>query len=214
MTIHRRITVMVVDDHPALRQGIIRMLRFEPDMDVVAEATHGRQAVALWPNHRPDVTLVDLMMPLMDGVETLERIRRIDPRARVLIFSSSESAADAARAEQAGACGYVTKEADAAAIVAAIREARAGGRHIRCGRLVGDPAAEIVQLTPREADVLALLRTGASNADIGRRLSISGVTVKTHIRGLMAKLDAPDRTAVVARAFDLGLLKAAPPERR
>jgi len=214
MTIQCRISVMVVDDHPVLRQGLTQLLRLEPDIDVVAEAAHGRQAMALWPAHRPDVTLIDLMMPMMDGVETLEHIRRIDPRARVLILSSSESAADAARAERAGACGYLTKEVDAAAIAAAIREVRAGGRRIRRGRLVGGPAAELVQLTAREADVLGLLRTGASNADIGRQLSISELTVKTHIRGLMTKLNVPDRTAVVARAFDLGLLKVTGPARR
>lgn len=207
MTLRRKTTVMLVDDHTVLRQGLSRLLRLEPDIDVVAEAAHGRQAVAMWPSSRPDVTLVDLMMPLMDGVETVAQIRRIDPRARIVMLSSSEAFADAARAERAGACGYVTKDCDAAEITAAIREAQAGRRGIRRGRLVPGAAAP-VRLTSRETDVLALLRGGASNADIGRRLGVSEVTVKTHVRALMLKLEATDRAGVVGRAFDLGLLKA------
>ena len=208
MTGERTIRVMVVDDHPVLRQGLTRLLRLESDIAVVAEAASGRQAVAQWQDCRPDVALVDLMMPVMDGVETTERIRRLDPQARVVILSSSESAMDAARADRAGARGYLTKEVDAKEIAMAIREAHAGRVKVRRGRLHGPARIADDLLTDRESEVLAQLRTGASNAQIGRALAISELTVKTHIRSLMTKLQVTDRTGVVARAFDLGLLKA------
>lgn len=206
---HRPIRVLLVDDHPVLRQGLGRLLRLEGDIAVVAEAASGRQAVEEWRQHRPDVALVDLLMPVMDGVQTVELIRGIDGSARIVILTSSQSTSDATRAERAGACGYVTKECDAREIAAAVREAAAGKTRIRRGRLLGPSGPATGLPTARETDVLLLLRQGASNAEIGRRLAISELTVKTHIRGLMNKLQAADRTAVVARAFDLGLLKAA-----
>ena len=164
--------------------------------------------MAEWTASRPDVALVDLLMPVMDGAETIARIRRADPTARALILSSSESAMDAERAERAGACGYLTKESDAREIAAAIREVHAGRTGVRRGCLRGPACAADDMLTPRETEVLALLRQGASNAQIGRALAISELTVKSHIRSLMDKLEASDRTGVVGRAFDLGLLKA------
>lgn len=205
----RPIRVMVIDDHPVLRQGLTRLLRLEGDIAVVAEASSGRQALSEWQRHRPHVALVDLLMPVMDGVETAERIQQLDESARILILSSSESAMDAARAERAGARGYLTKECDSKEIAEAIRAVMAGQTQVRRGRLLGPEAAAPDLLTPRESEVLTLLRKGASNAEIGRALEISELTVKTHIRSLMDKLQASDRTAVVARAFDLGILKAA-----
>ena len=205
---HHAIRVMVVDDHPVLRSGLARLLGLERDIAVVAEASSGKQAVAEWTASRPDVALVDLLMPVMDGAETIARIRRGDPTARALILSSSESAMDADRAERAGACGYLTKESDAREIAAAIREVHAGRTGVRRGCLRGPARAADDMLTARETEVLALLRQGASNAQIGRALAISELTVKSHIRSMMEKLQASDRTGVVGRAFDLGLLKA------
>jgi two-component system, NarL family, response regulator len=207
MTKQPRIRVMVVDDHPVLRSGLTRLLGLEPDISVVAEASSGKQAVAEWKASRPDVALVDLLMPVLDGAETIARIRGIDPAARTLVLSSSESAMDAARVERAGACGYLTKESDAADIAAAIREVHAGRTKVRRGCLRG-PVCAADMLTARESEVLALLQNGASNARIGEALAISELTVKTHVRSMMDKLQASDRTALVARAFDLGLLKA------
>ncbi|MFM8633898.1 MAG: response regulator [Planctomycetia bacterium] len=204
----RAIRVMVVDDHPVLRSGLARLLGLERDIAVVAEASSGKQAVAEWSTCRPDVALVDLLMPVMDGAETITRIRRVDPAARALVLSSSESAIDAARAERAGACGYLTKESDAREIAAAIREVHAGRTGVRRGCLRGPASAADGGLTARETEVLSLLRQGASNAQIGRALAISELTVKSHIRSMMEKLQASDRTGVVGRAFDLGLLKA------
>ena len=179
---HHAIRVMVVDDHPVLRSGLARLLGLERDIAVVAEASNGKQAVAEWTASRPDVALVDLLMPVMDGAETIARIRRADPTARALILSSSESAMDADRAERAGACGYLTKESDAREIAAAIREVHAGRTGVRRGCLRGPARTADGMLTPRETEVLALLRKGASNAQIGRALAISELTVKSHIR--------------------------------
>jgi DNA-binding NarL/FixJ family response regulator len=208
-TTQRPIRVMVVDDHPVLRSGLARLLGLERDIAVIAEASSGKQAVAEWNACRPDVALVDLLMPVMDGAETIARIRRLDPDARALVLSSSESTIDAARSERAGACGYLTKESDARDIAEAIREVFAGHTGVRRGSLRGPASGVEGILTSRESEVLALLREGASNAAIGRKLAISELTVKSHIRSMMDKLQATDRTALVARAFDLGLLKAA-----
>lgn len=201
------IRVMVVDDHPVLRSGLASLLALEPDLSIVAEFGNGADAVRLWKTSRPDVAIVDLWMPVMDGEQTLQGILRVDPAARVLMLSSSESAADAARLDRAGARGFLTKGADAKQIAAAIREAHAGQRGVRRGRLRGAAFQGENALSPRETDVLALLRQGASNAQIAQRLAITEATVKVHMASLMEKLHAADRAGVVARAFDLGLLR-------
>ena len=202
-----KIRVMVVDDHPVLRSGLASLLALEEDLAIVAELGGGADAVRLWKTARPDVALVDLWMPVMDGEQTLQAILKVDPVARVLILSSSESAADAARMERAGARGFLTKGADAKQIADAIRQAHAGERGVRRGLLRGAAFLAEEALSPRETDVLALLRQGASNAQIAQRLAISEATVKSHMASLMEKLHAADRAGVVARAFDLGLLR-------
>lgn len=200
------IRVLLVDDHPVLRSGLARVLAMEEGLEVVEAASSGADAVVAWSRHRPDVGVIDLFMPVMDGVETVMQIRKIDPAARLLMLSSSEHAVDATRAEQAGACGYLTKQADAEAIATAIRAAHAGDARIRVGRLLG-PAAPA--LSPREMEVLVLLKDGRSNEEIGAVLGISDQTVKTHLRGLREKLGAADRAGAVGKAFELGLLKPA-----
>jgi two-component system NarL family response regulator len=200
------IRVLLVDDHPVLRSGLTRIISMERGLQVVEAASSGADAVIAWKQHKPDVGVIDLFMPVMDGVETILSIRRIDPEARLLMLSSSEHAIDATRAEQAGACGYLTKQADAETIATAIRQAHAGGQRIRAGRLLG-PAAP--KLSPREMEVLALLKDGRSNEEIGEQLGISDQTVKTHLRALREKLGAADRAGAVGKAFELGLLKPA-----
>ena len=201
------IRVMVVDDHPVLRSGLASLLSLEHDLAIVAELGSGADAERQWRTSRPDVALVDLWMPVMDGEQTLHAILKVDPLARVLILSSSENAADAARLEQAGARGFLTKGADAKQIAEAIRQAHAGEQGVRRGHLRGAAFPAEGALSPRETEVLALLRQGASNAQIAQRLAITEATVKSHMASLMEKLHAPHRAGVVARAFDLGLLR-------
>jgi RNA polymerase sigma factor (sigma-70 family) len=205
-TAQSTIRVLLVDDHPVLRSGLARIISMERGLQVVEAVSSGADAVVAWRRHKPDVGVIDLFMPVMDGVETILRIRRIDPQARLLMLSSSEHAVDATRAEQAGACGYLTKQADAEAIATAIRQAHAGGQRIRVGRLLG-PAAPT--LSPREMEVVVLLKDGRSNEEIAERLGISDQTVKTHLRALREKLGAADRAGAVGKAFELGLLKPA-----
>lgn len=199
------IGVMLVDDHAVVRSGLANLIGLEPDLRVVAQADNGPAAVELWRRHRPDVGVIDVLMTGIDGIETLRRIRRIDPQARVVMLTSSEVVADAIRAEEAGAAAYLTKHLDHDRILDVIREVHAGRAGIRLGVRRGSrPLAE--PLSAREITVLKLMREGESNAEIGRRLGIAERTVKSHITHMLLKLGATDRTSAVARGFDLGLL--------
>ena len=202
------IRLLIVDDHPVLRAGLANLLQLESDFEVIGQAGSGEAAVRVWEGLRPDVCLLDLSMPGIGGLESLRRILAIAADARVLVLTSSESAADASLALQAGACGYLTKNVEHAEIVSTIREVHAGTRGIRRGTPaeISSPASAI--LSPREFDVLHLLRRGSSNLAIGRALGITERTVKAHVMAIMEKLDAPDRAGAVAKGFDLGLLKA------
>jgi DNA-binding NarL/FixJ family response regulator len=200
------IGVMIVDDHAVVRSGLANLIGLEPDMRVVAQAESGAAAIELWRRHRPDVGVIDVLMTGLDGIETLRRIRRIDPRARVVMLTSSEVAADAIRAEEAGAAAYLTKHLDHDRILDVIREVHAGHVGIRLGVRRGGAAPLAEPLSAREITVLKLMREGESNAEIGRRLGIAESTVKRHITHMLLKLGASDRTSAVARGFDLGLL--------
>ena len=202
------IRLLIVDDHPVLRAGLANLLQLESDFDMVGQAGSGEAAVRLWESLRPDVCLLDLSMPGMGGLESLRRILGIAANARILVLTSSESAADASLALHAGAWGYLTKNVEHAEIVSTIRQAHAGTRGICRGvsAAITTPASAI--LSPREFDVLHLLRRGSSNLEIGRTLGITERTVKAHVMAIMEKLDAPDRAGAVAKGFDLGILKA------
>jgi DNA-binding NarL/FixJ family response regulator len=200
------ITVMLVDDHAVVRSGLANLIGLEPDLRVVAQADNGAAAIELWRRHRPDVGVIDVLMTGLDGIETLRRIRLIDPRARVVMLTSSEVVADAIRAEEAGAAAYLTKHLDHDRILDVIREVHAGRAGIRLGVRRGGPAPLAEPLSAREITVLKLMREGESNAEIGRRLGIAESTVKRHITHMLLKLGATDRTSAVARGFDLGLL--------
>ena len=202
------IRLLIVDDHPVLRAGLANLLQLESDFEVVGQAGSGEAAVRLWESVRPDVCLLDLSMPGIGGLESLRRILGIAANARILVLTSSESAADANAALQAGACGYLTKNVEHAEIVSTIREAHAGTRGICRGVSVAITTSAPAILTPREFDVLHLLRRGNSNLEIGRALGITERTVKAHVMAIMEKLDAPDRAGAVAKGFDLGILKA------
>ncbi len=203
------IRLILIDDHVVLRAGLANVLSFEPGMRVVAEGDDGAAAIALWRQHHPDVMLLDLCMPGIDGVETLQRLRREFPAARVLILTSSEAPEEVRHALAAGACGYVTKTIHPAELMAAIRKVHAGGQVI--GQAVAAQMAveqEGGVISRRELETLGLVRQGFTNAEIGRLMGVSENTAKAHVKALLSKLQAADRAEAVARGFERGLLKA------
>ncbi len=203
-----RIRLLLVDDHVVLRAGLANVLSFEPGMQVVAQGSDGEAAIDLWRKHEPDVMLLDLCMPGIDGVETLQRLRREFPAARVLILTSSEAPEEVRHAIAAGACGYVTKTIHPAELMAAIRKVHAGGQVI--GQAVAAQMAAEQEggiISRRELETLGFVRQGFTNAEIGRLMGVSENTAKAHIRALLVKLQASDRAEAVARGFERGLLK-------
>jgi DNA-binding NarL/FixJ family response regulator len=203
------IRLILVDDHVVLRAGLANVLSFEPGMAVVAQGDSGEAAVELWRQHRPDVMLLDLCMPGIDGVETLQRLRAEFPAARVLILTSSEAPEEVRHALAAGASGFVTKTIHPADLMAAIRQVHAGGQVI--GQAVAAQLATEQQggtISRRELETLGLVRQGFTNAEIGRLMGVSENTAKAHVRSLLTKLQAADRAEAVARGFERGLLKA------
>ena len=200
------IRVLLVDDHAMIRAGLANLLAAADGFAVVAEAGDGRMAARLWRQHRPDVCLLDLKMPGVDGCDSLRLIRDIDPKARVLILTSSESAADMAKALAAGADGYVTKHGGRDELMSAIRLVHKGGRPVSRQTILGASAVgEDVSLSKREREVLGFLREGLTNLEIADLLGITSHGVKKRVASLLAKLGATDRAQAVARAYDRGL---------
>jgi DNA-binding NarL/FixJ family response regulator len=204
------ITIMLVDDHPVVREGLRGMLEAEPDLSVVGEAGSGAEAVALARVARPDVILMDLRMPGTDGVWATERILAETKRSKVVVLTTYETDADILRAVEAGAAGYLLKDATRAELAGAIRAAARGetvlapsvaGRLVRQVRQPAGPS-----LSAREIEVLSLVAKGMTNAEIGAALHISEATVKTHLLRAFGKLDVSDRTAAVTTAMARGLL--------
>ena len=207
------IRILLVDDHYLVRRGIRTILSEASDIEVVAEAENGRQAIAEFHAHRPDVTLMDVRMPGMDGPEAVELIVRAHPTARIIILSTYDTEEDIHRAMRAGAKGYLLKEADAREMLYAIRKVHAGLRHlapIASEKLAARAITE--ELTERQIEVLRLLVQGATNADLAIALGVSDSTVRTHLREIFEKLHAKDRTeaAYLARIFHTTILKTVP----
>jgi DNA-binding NarL/FixJ family response regulator len=204
------LTVLLVDDHPVVRVGLRGMLAAAPDIEVVGEAGSGNEAVVLAGTLAPDVVLMDLRMPEVDGVTATERIRAVRPSTRVVVLTTYDTDTDILRAIEAGAAGYLLKDASLDTLADAVRAAARGETVLAppvAARLVDrmrTPTGET--LTPRETEVLSLVARGLSNADIGRTLYIGGATVKTHLLRIFAKLDVNDRTAAVTVAMSRGLL--------
>jgi len=202
------IRLLLVDDHPIMRAGLANVLNLEPGLVVVAQADDGESALTLWREHQPDVALLDLSLSGFDGIETLRRLRVDFPKARVLMLTSSEAQEDVRHALKAGAFGYVTKNARATELIAAIRSVHAGQQHL--SESIMRRLAEVddhSQLSRREVEVLSLVRQGFTNAEIGRLLGVSERTARFHVEVIMRKLDASDRAAAVARGFETGVLK-------
>ncbi|OLF09314.1 DNA-binding response regulator [Actinophytocola xinjiangensis] len=205
------IRIMLVDDHPVVREGLRGMLESEPDLTVVGEAGSGEEAVALARAVTSDVILMDLRMPGLDGVGATARILAESDRARVVVLTTYETDADILRAVEAGAAGYLLKDASRAELAGAVRAAARGETVLApsvAGRLVHQVRRPAQQtLSAREVEVLALVARGLTNADIGRTLHISEATVKTHLLRTFGKLGVSDRTAAVTTAMAQGLLR-------
>ena len=203
-----RIRVLCVDDHRIVREGIALMIGREPDMTVVGCAATGEESVALFREHRPDITLMDLQLGSMSGVEAIRVIRLEDPAARVIVLTMSRADEDVYRALEAGAATYLLKDTAFEDLVHTVREVHAG-RHpeispdmkaqleVRAGRPV---------LTPREMQVIELVRRGLRNREIAASLGISEETVQSHVKNILAKLEVADRTAAIDVALRRGII--------
>jgi len=202
-----KIRIMVVEDHHVVRQGLVALLNTVPDMRVVAEGADGKQAVDLFRRHEPDVTLMDLRMPTMSGVDAVIEIRRNFPAARIIVLTTFDGDEDIYRALQAGARAYLLKGMFGDELMDAIRAVHAGKSRIppvvaeRLATRMGSPG-----LTARELDVLKLIVAGKSNKEIGEELRISEATVKTHINNILSKLGVTDRTQATTAALQRGIV--------
>jgi len=204
------IRILIADDHPVVREGLAAMIKRRTDMTVVAEANHGQEAVALFHQHQPDVVLMDLRMPEMDGVEAIVTIREQTPEARVIVLTTYDTDEDIYRALRAGAKAYLLKDTPREELLDTIRAVSAGRT-----RVPSDVAAKLVErvssetLTAREVDVLRLIVAGHSNREIATLLYISEGTVKTHVNHILMKLGVSDRTQAVTTALRRGLVSLA-----
>ena len=202
-----RIRILCVDDHPIVRQGIGSLLGVQPDMALVAEASNGREAIQEFRTHRPDITLMDLQMPEMGGLDAISAIRAEFPDARIIVLTTYAGDAQALRALQAGARGYLLKNALHKELVDTIRAVHAGRR-----ALSPDVSFELAEhatddvLTPAEIRVLRLIAEGNANKEIARALSLSEETVKGQVRNILSKLGAKDRTHAAMIGLKRGII--------
>ena len=205
------IRIVIADDHPIFRAGLQGLLSAQEDFQVVGEAANGREAVAVVRHASPDVLLVDLQMPELDGVGAIREIRNIAPRTRILVLTTYDSDGDILRAVEAGATGYLLKDTPREELFKAIR-ATAHGESVLspsvATKLVGRARGPTERgLSAREIEVLTLVARGVSNKIIGKDLRISEATVKTHLLHIFAKLGVDDRTAAVTAAIEKGVLR-------
>ena len=203
-----RIRVLIADDHVTVLEGLTAIIGRQPDMLVAAAAANGREAVDLWMKHRPDVTLLDLRMPELDGVGAIELIRSRDAAARVVVLTTYDTDHELQRAIKAGARAYLLKDTRREELLDCIRRVHQGETCIPAA-LVTKLAASMSSesLTGREIDVLELLARGLSNKEIGARLFITETTVKSHLRAVFAKLNVLSRTEAVTAANRRGLIR-------
>ena len=203
------IRVLVVDDHPIVRSGIVGLLASAPDIEVVGEAADGRAAVEAAVLLEPDIVLMDLRMPVLNGDEATALILAERPQTRVVVLTTYESDANILTAIEAGASGYLLKAAPQEEILAGLRSVARGEVALApaiAAMLVGRMKTPAVTLSPRETEVLALVSEGLSNPAIARRLFLGEATVKTHLLHAFEKLQVSDRTRAVTKAMELGLL--------
>jgi DNA-binding NarL/FixJ family response regulator len=202
-----KITVLTVDDHPLLREGIAAVIQGEEDLNLVAEAANGQEALEAFRLHRPDVTLMDLQMPVMNGVDAIIAIRNEFPSARFVILTTYQGDVQALRAFKAGASGYLLKNMLRKELLDTIRLVNAGQRRIPT-EIAAELAEHVIDdaLSDREIDVLRRVAKGTSNKIIAAQLSVSEATVKAHMKSILAKLGANDRTHAITIAMRRGFL--------
>jgi two-component system, NarL family, response regulator len=207
MTVTRTIRILTVDDHPVLREGIAAVLESETDMVLVAEASNGREAIEQFRTHRPDVTLMDLQMPLMNGTEAILGIRKDFPDARIILLTTYSGDAQVARAFKAGAYGYLLKNMLRKELIETIRSVHGGRKRIP-PELANEMAEHYADdaLTEREIEVLREVAAGNSNKMVADHLAISEETVKGHLKSILSKLGANDRTHAVTIALKRGII--------
>ncbi len=202
------IKILTVDDHPMLREGIAALLASQPDMKLVAEASTGREALEQFRKHRPDLTLMDLQMPEMDGIEAMVAIRSEFPEARIVVLTTYKGDIQVLRALKAGARAYLLKGLLRKELLETIRAVHAGQRRIppEIAAQLADHAADDA-LTSREIDVLRLIAAGNANKLIADQLTITEDTVKGHVKNILSKLGASDRTHAVTIALKRGIIE-------
>lgn len=203
-----RIRILIADDHSVVREGLVSLIKRKSDMVVVAEASNGREAVDLWKEHRPDITLLDLRMPELDGVGAIKEIRELDETAHVIVLTTFDGDEDIYRAIKAGAKAYLLKDTARDALVDCVRRAHAGETYLPpqlAAKLAERVSGEA--LSAREIEVLRRIAAGKSNKEIGAELFISEGTVKSHVKSIFAKLDVVSRTEAVATATRRGWIQ-------
>ncbi len=207
MTSDSKIRIMVIDDQAVVRQGFVSLINTVADMEVIAEGTNGQQAIELFRQHQPDITLMDLRMPVIGGVDAISMIRKEFQTARIIVLTTYDGDEDIYRSLQAGAQGYLLKDMFFEELEQAIRKVHAGSR------LIPGPVAERLaermggsNLTGRELEVLEEIVRGRSNKEIAGLLNISEATVKSHINNLLSKLGVTDRTQAATTALQRGIV--------
>jgi len=202
------IRILVVDDHPVLRDGVAALLENQTDMVLAGEAGNGSEAVERFRQLRPDVTLMDLQMPGMNGVEAIGEIRAVDPHARIIVLTTYAGDVQAVRALKAGAAGYLLKSSLRTELIDAIHDVHRGQRHVH-REVAGEIAMHVADepLSEREVAILRLVSVGQANKQIASKLGLSEETVKGHLKSIFAKLDVADRTHAVTMAVRRGIIE-------
>ena len=207
MSADQKISILCVDDHPLVRKGIASILATEPDLKMAGEAGNGHEAVEMYRTLSPDVVLMDLRMPDMDGIEATKQIRKINPDAKIIALTSYDGDQDIYKAIEAGVRGYILKEMVHTKVIDAIHTVHAGKRLMPTE--VAERLSEYfpqVALTPREIEVLKYVAKGMANKEIAHHLGTASGTVKMHVQNILAKLGASDRTHAVTIALERGIL--------